>query len=147
MTIAINKDRTEVALITFCEASNASPTERRMVVHSLFNRLALKPKYGITLAGICFKRYQFSEMNDDAVNNANLERGANTPDNDPVMLDCAAAYDDVYQARVVLGQDDPTKGATHYHDKSIAPPYWADPAKGAVMTLETAKFFFYANVP
>jgi len=125
------------ALVAFCEASNANPSERRCVVHSMFNRVK-SGRYQPTVAGVCLKRFQFSELNDDKPDNDNLERGANASDSDPVILDCLAAFDEV-----IAGAFDPTGGATHYHDKSISPPSWT---VGATMSLETPKFFFYRDV-
>jgi spore germination cell wall hydrolase CwlJ-like protein len=130
-------DRPIAALTAFCEASGASPAERRAVTHTFFNR-AKSGHYPETVAGVCLQRFQFSEWNDDAADNRNLERGALAPDNDPVMQDCLAAFDEV-----AAGAFDPTGGATHYHDKSIQPPAWT---VGATMCLETPKFFFYRNV-
>lgn len=130
-------DREIAALTTFCEASGASAAERRAVTHIFFNR-ARSGRYPKTVAGVCLQRYQFSEFNDDQSNNRNLERGALAPDNDPVVQDCLAAFDEV-----AAGAFDPTGGATHYHDKSISPPAWT---VGAAMCLETPKFFFYRDV-
>lgn len=129
-------DRQISALTIFCEASSASQYERICVAHTILNRVH-SGRFQPTAAGVCLKRYQYSEWNADAADNANLERGANTPDNDPVMIACGQAYDLASQ------QGDPTHNATHYHDKSIAPPSWTI---GAEMTLETDKFFFYSNV-
>jgi N-acetylmuramoyl-L-alanine amidase len=112
-------DREICAITTYCEASNASPEERRCIVHSMFNRKA-DGRFGKTIAAVCLKRFQFSEFNDDQGDNANLMRAANAPDNDPVFLDCLEAFDEVAD-----GSPDPSGGATHYHDKSIKPPYWA----------------------
>lgn len=131
-------DRPIVALTTFCEASGASPHERRCVVHSIFNRKK-DGRFGKTLAEICLRRKQYSEFNDDPMNNANLLRGATVPDNDPIFLDCLAAYDEV-----LSGAFDPTGMATHYTDKSISPPIWT---KDATLSLETEKFRFYSKVP
>lgn len=130
-----------VALTCYCEASSASPMERRCVVHSIFNRAKLNPvRYGKTPAAVCLKRYQYSEFLPDQADNANLERGAVASDSDPVMQDCLAAFHEV-----VTGTSfDQTGGATHYTDKSIAPPAWTE---GAEMCLETPKFRFYRKVP
>jgi N-acetylmuramoyl-L-alanine amidase len=132
-------DRAFAAVTTYCEASSATPDERRDVMHSYFNRLR-HGGFGHTIAEVCLRRHQYSEWNGDAVNNANLMRGMRAPDDDPIMVDCGAAFDEVAAAN-----SDPTNGATHYHDKSIAPPYWALPP--AIKTLDTAKFCFYKNVP
>jgi hypothetical protein len=130
-------DRQITALVAYCEASGASAFERRCVVHSIFNRVKAK-RFQPTAAGVCLQRYQYSEMNDDTGDNRNLLRGANAPDNDPVMQDCLAAFD-----QITAGAFDPTGGATHYHDKSISPPAWT---VGATMCLETPKFLFYRGV-
>lgn len=125
------------AMTAFCEASNASPKERRCVVHVIANRLS-DGRFGSTLAEVCLHRIQFSEWNDDKVNNENLRRAARVSDTDPVLLDCLDAV-----VEVKNGSFDPTAGATHYHDKSVAPPAWT---VGATMTLTTGKFLFYRNV-
>lgn len=132
-------DKEIVSLTAFCEASNASPFERRCVIHTMVNRLKLK-RYGLTLAEVCLKRYQFSEWNDDPANNSNLMRGARTSDNDVTLMDCEYAYNEI----IGSGAFDPTKGATHYHDKSISPPLWTSLA---TLALTTEKFVFYSNVP
>jgi N-acetylmuramoyl-L-alanine amidase len=131
-------DRAIAAITTYCEASSASPMERRCVTHSYFNRRK-DGRFGHTVAEVCLKRMQYSEWNGDAADNANLLRAARAGDGDPVMADCAAAFDEV-----AAGAFDPTGGATHYHDRSITPPYWA---ARAVVALETAKFIFYRSVP
>ena len=131
-------DREICALTIFCEASSASPQERRCIAHTIINRVRLG-RYGKTPAAVCLKRYQFSEWNDDQPDNANLLRGAETPNADPVMQDCIAAIDEVRSGSLF----DLTHGATHYHDKSIAPPNWT---VGAECSLVTDKFFFYRNV-
>lgn len=132
-------DREWVATITYCEASNASPEERRMIVHSIFNRHSLNPvRYGKTPASVCVKRYQYSELNDDVQDNANLSRATDAPDNDVILQDCLEAYEEVLD-----GAADISGGSTHYHDKSIKPPYWT---VGATVTRVTNKFTFYKDV-
>lgn len=127
----------QIATLTiFCEASSASQAEREAIAHVIRNRVT-DGRWGKTPAAVCLKRMQFSEWNGDAADNANLERGASAADDDPTMRDCAAAWASSAQTF------DPTKAATHYHDKSIEPPSWTE---GATMTLETAKFRFYAGV-
>ncbi len=131
-------DKQIAAITTYCEASSAAAMERRCVVHSYFNRVK-DGRFGHTVAEVCLKRYQYSEWNGDAADNANLMRAARAKDDDTIMLDCLVAFDEV-----ATGAVDPTNGATHYHDKSIAPPYWA---VNAQRTLETPKFLFYTAVP
>ncbi len=131
-------DREIAALTVFCEASSASSAERRDIMHSIFNRLK-DGRFGKTIADVCLARYQYSEWNDDRGDNANLRRGAVISDDNPIMIDCLAAYDEVK-----AGTSDLTNGSTHYHDKSISPPSWT---ARATKTLETDKFIFYSHVP
>lgn len=130
-------DRPIAAITCYCEASSASPDERRAVMHTFFNRVA-DGRFGKTVASVCLKRYQFSEWNDDKGDNANLERAANAADNDPVILECLADFD-----AISAGAPDTTNGSTHYTDKTISPPAWT---VGATLTLETNKFRFYKGV-
>jgi hypothetical protein len=147
MTAPIDSDRTLAALTDFCEASSGTPEDRRLVMWTIFNRMRIAPsRYGRSPAGVCVLRMQFSEFNGDAADNRNLERGVNTPGTDPIMLDCAAAYDEV-SAAVQRGDPDPTDGATGYYDHSLDgnPPYWSKPP--ARITKVTGKFTFVADVP
>lgn len=130
-------DRPIAAITCYCEASNASPDERRAVMHTFFNRIA-DGRFGKTVASVCLKRYQFSEWNDDKGDNANLERAASASDHDPIILECLADFD-----AILAGSPDTTGAATHYHDKSISPPNWT---VGATVSLETKKFIFYRGV-
>lgn len=127
-----------IAVVTIaCEASNRSHAVRQGVAASLFNRLALK-RYGHTIAAICLKRFQYSEWNADAADNANLERVASLPDDDAVILDCAVAYDEV-----AAGADS-TDGATHFYDESIPAPSWA---AVSTFTVKIETVLFFKNVP
>lgn len=131
-------DRQIAAMTIFCEASSASQAERDAIAHVMLNRLKNPARFGKTLAAVCLKFRQFSEWNGDPADNANLLRAAEVADDDPVMFGCATAITYAFN-----GWPDPTKGATHYHDQSIAPPAWTN---GAVCTLVTDKFRFYAGV-
>lgn len=126
------------SMTVFCEASGQSPEARRAVVWVIFNRLA-SGRFGRSIAEICLKRFQFSEWNGDAGNNGNLLRVARALDGDPVLLDCMAAYHEVAGRQT----PDPTGGATHYHDTSIAPPLWT---LGATETARIDEFVFYKGV-
>lgn len=130
-------DRPLVALITYCEASNCTPEERRLIVHTIFNRAKQPKRFEPTSAGVVLQRFQYSEMNDDRTDNQDLERGANASDNDPVIQDCLAAFDEV-----AGGAPDQTGGATHFCNKDLTPNW----ATGATLALETEHFKFYRNV-
>jgi hypothetical protein len=132
-------DREIAALTVFCEASSATPAERRNVMQVILNRLRdPKRRFGITIADICLARYQFSEWNDDKINNVNLRRGARARQDDPAIVDCLKAYDEV-----MAGLADPTHNACHYIDKTIDLPTWA---KQAAISLETDHFLFFIGV-
>jgi len=130
-------DREITALTVFCEASGASPGERLAVLHVMFNRWK-SGRFGATLAEVCLQRFQFSEWNDDKADNANLRRGARVRDDDPVLRSILEAYESV-----LAGGLDTTRGALHYHDKSIPVPSWA---RQAAISLETDHFVFYVGV-
>ena len=120
----LDRDRPIAAMTAYCEADAQPPVVRRWIIHCMFNRMRLNPiRYGSTVAAVCLKRAQFSEWNGDVVNNRNLERAASSPGTDLILLDCAAAYDEIEG-----GAPDPTGGGTHFYDESIPKPYWTDKA-------------------
>ena len=131
-------DRAICAITIYCEASNSTGFERRCVMRVIKKRATIGT-VGTTVSQVCLRRMQFSEWNADKIDNANLMRAAKVPDDDPIMLDCAAAFDEVMDGAT----PDPTKGATHYVDRTIPPPYWAT---GATIALETRDFVFYSGV-
>lgn len=114
------------------------------MIHSQFNRLK-DGRFGRSIAEVCLRRFQYSEFNDDALDNANLLRGAGLPAENPAVVDCLKAFDEI-----LAGAPDPTNRATHYHDKSISPPSWTQKqpdGRQATVALTTPKFIFYSNVP
>jgi N-acetylmuramoyl-L-alanine amidase len=131
-------DRTFGTATVYCEASDQAQDCQLGVAYSELNRLRTG-RFGSTMAEICLKRKQYSEWNGDPVNNANLLRVAAISDSDPVLLQCAAMYD----AAESGGLADPTDGATHYYDTSIAPPTWT---VGATKTVQLGRLVFWKNV-
>ncbi len=129
-------DREIAALTIYCEASGEPHEGKVAVAATLFNRLKTG-RFGKTIAAVCLARYQFSEWNDDKGNNANLIRGAETPEANPVMADCLDAYDEASRGA------DPTKGATFYYADYIAAPAWA--ATG-VETVQIGRHKFFRDV-
>ena len=128
-----------IAMMTiYCEASGEDHTTKLGVAWSIVNRLR-SARFGDTIAEVCLKRMQFSEWNADQTDNINLLRAARCSDNDSVMTDCGVAFDQAIFASV----PDPTHGATHYHDTSIAPPSWT---VGAIRTVQLGKLIFYRGV-
>lgn len=143
MTQPVSRDRDIAAITAYAEASSGTPAERRCVIWTGFNRLQNPARYGISLADAFTQFMQYSAWNGDLKDRRNLGRAMKAPVSDPVMMDCAAAYDEVLAAHVVKGAD-PTSGSTHYHEKTMDPkPVWTE---GARLTLETENFLFYAGV-
>lgn len=90
--------------------------------------------WGEGIAGVCLKPYQFSCWNPDDPNLAKL---------DAVKLDNITFRRAWAAAMLALGDptNDPTAGATHYHDKRMKqPPKWA---WGLMPTIEIGKHRFY----
>lgn len=129
-------DREIAALTIFCEASGEPHEGKVAVAATFFNRLKTN-RFGKTVAAVCLQRYQYSEWNDDRGDNANLDRGAETPEADPVMAECLAAYDEAVRG------GDPSLGATHYYAVSIPAPAWA--AQGTE-TVQIGRHKFFKNV-
>ena len=129
-------DKVVAVLTIAAEASNQPHIGKQGVAAVIFNRLH-SGRFGHSVAAVCLKRYQFSEWNADPADNANLIRVANMNADDPVILDCASAYDEM------TAGNDPTDGATHYHDTSIAPPAWTN---GATKTCQLGDLIFYRDV-
>lgn len=128
------------ALTIFCEASGEPDEGKAAVAWTFINRMQLNPKrYGRTVAAVCLKRYQYSEWNDDAGDNANLLRGAEASDDEPVMQDCLSIMGGVLNGSIA----DPTGGATHYFADYIAAPPWAE---GATLCCKIGHHSFYKDV-
>lgn len=126
-----------IAVITIAaEASNQPHVVRVGVAATILNRVN-SGRFQMTAAAVCLKRLQFSEWNADTGDNANLERVALMADDDPVILDCAAAWDEA-----VAGSD-PSNGATHFYADGIPKPLWA---VNATLTAKLGSVNFYNNV-
>lgn len=126
-----------IAVITIAaEASNQPHDAKVAVGATILNRIK-SGRFQKTVAAVCLKRLQFSEWNADVGDNANLERVALMADDDPVILDCSAAWDEA------LAGSDPSNGATHYYDDSIPKPVWA---VNATLTAKIGRLNFFNNV-
>ena len=126
------------AMTVYCEASGEPQEGRIAVAATFFNRLK-SGRFGKSVAAICLARYQYSEWNDDKLDNANLLRAATVDNHDSVMADCAEAFN------AAASGMDPSLGATHYYaDTMQTPPAWA--AQGT-FTVQIGHHRFYKNVP
>lgn len=82
------------------------------------NRAALAGWMGKTPSAVCTKKWQFSSMTDP-----HDPQLATWPADDAVWDVCVQAVQEAFAGT----GDDPTGGATHYHDISIAlPQAWGD---------------------
>lgn len=126
-----------IAILTVaCEASNQGHDARVGVAASILNRVK-DGRFGSTPAAVCLRRFQYSEWNSDAADNRNLERVASMADDDPVIVDCATAWNEAQT-------QDPTEGATHFFAESIPEPWWA---AQATFTVQLDALRFYKDVP
>ena len=130
-------DRAIAALTVYCEASGEPHEGKVAVAATLFNRLK-SGRFGKTIASVCLERMQYSEWNADRADNANLLRGAETSEANPVMVDCLNAYDEAAAGA------DPSLQATHYFAISIPAPAWA--AQGTE-TVQIGHHRFFKEVP
>ena len=89
-----------------------------------------------SLGEVATQRKQFSAYNENDPNRAKLE--AVTDENsifaEAVELAALAVRDEL---------PDVTDGATHYHNRFIAPPFWT---KGATITARIGDHIFYKGV-
>ena len=124
-------DRPIGILTICCEASDQSDLCKQAIIASIRNRVAAG-RWETTVAGVCMQRYQYSEYNDDAGDNRNLERVLALADDDPEILAAGAAYDATI--------DDPSLGATHFYAVGIPAPPWTI---GATRTVQIGKVIFW----
>ena len=128
----------ELALLMLCiyrEARGESPDAQLGVAWTIKNRLALQGWMGKTYPAVILKPYQFSSFN---AGDPNATKFPITPTDlafQPCLMAAKAAYDG-------LGVD-PTSGATHYFDDSIAAPSWTT---GATKTIKIGHLTFYKDV-
>lgn len=120
---AINAEDIDVAARTvWGEARGESFEGKVAVAHVIANRAATN-YMGDTLEAVCKKRKQFSCWNENDPNHKKIM--ALKKDN-PAYQECLKAV-----AIALVSDEDPTKGARHYHSKHIK-PYWADDTKEGV---------------
>lgn len=123
-------------LLTLCiwrEARGEDLAAKRAVAWCIRNRVTDPGWWGRSWADVVLKPYQFSSFNQGDPNATKFPG----PDDAAWLNSITAAHDAFYGKG-----DDPTKGATHYYDDSIAknPPAWASKM---VPTLKVGKLNFY----
>lgn len=122
------------------EARGASEEARIAVAWSIKNRIG-KRKSWDTYHNIILQPSQYSAFWETPPKDSNLKAlrdPLGTTDNP----DDHKKWREIYEiAGSVIARDipDPTKGATHYYDDSINPPFWADDFK---IKIENLNFFY-----
>lgn len=130
-------DRAFAVVTIACEASNQTHDARVGVAETILNRVRSR-RYGFNAAAECLRRFQYSEWNGDAADRNNLERVLRMADGDPIISDCAAAWD------TAMAGSGLTAGATHFYADGIPPPDWT---MGATFTVKLGALNFYRDVP
>lgn len=107
--------------------------------------MALASWMGKTYPEVILKPYQFSSFNQPTADkDGKLHVDANAtklpiPTSDIAYGPCLMAAKHVYDGTTA----DPTLGATHYYDDSIAAPSWTN---GATNTMKLGRLNFYKDV-
>jgi N-acetylmuramoyl-L-alanine amidase len=134
-------DRIIVAITVAAEARSEPIITQQWIVWSIYNRVK-SGRYPSTMSGVCLQRWQFSEWNMDIPDRTNLGNVLKLPEDNPEWLDALSAYDSVMQ-KISDGEEDPTKGATHFYGTSIPAPSWT---VGATFVGQQGDTRFYSNV-
>lgn len=123
------------ARVAWGEARNQGSEGIQAVLNVMTNR-ANDRRWPNSLGDVAVQRMQFSAYNENDPNRAKLEA---VTDANPIFAEAVE-----FAALAVRGSlPDVTGGATHYHTRSIAPPYWA---KGATVTARIGDHIFYKGV-
>ena len=131
------------ARIAWGEARNQGPEGLQAVLNTIKNRSDIDlfndgkaDWWGEGLANVATKPNQYSAYNENDPNRALLDA---VTDADPLF---ALAVE--LSARNVRGElADITGGATHYHSRFIAPPFWTE---DATLTAVIGDHIFYTGV-
>ena len=130
-------DQEIMARTAMGEARGEGDEAMQAVMWTGYNRFTAKRWFsGLTIAGTFLKKEQYSCW---LMSDPNYSYLINiTPS---IGLFASALQ---WAAGVIAGMiPDPTLGATHYFDSSIAPPDWT---KGATMTKKIGRLTFYKDV-
>lgn len=103
------------ALCVWREARGETKEAKLGVAYTLVNRAAKPRWWGKSIHEVVLKPMQYSSFNHDDKN------AVKWPSDDSTWKDCTDAVLEAMSGAV----PDPTHGATHYHDNSIATPGWA----------------------
>ena len=118
------------------EARGEKDIGRRAVAHVILNRWKKGGWFGQGLAGVCLKAWQFSAWNENDPNRAKID-GLQFW-RSKTLQQCALAF------ITAMGEEDMTKGATHYHRNGIEETVpWA---QGQMSCVVIGNHTFYNTV-
>jgi len=126
---------TMLMLCVYREARGELDDAKLGVAWTVKNRLALQGWMGKTYPAVITKPFQFSSFN---ANDPNASKWPD-PQTDAAYPACLSMARMAYDGLA----NDPTNGATHYYDDSIAAPKWT---VGATKTVKLGKLNFYKDV-
>lgn len=131
----MNKDTEFAARVAWGEARNQGVEGLQAVLNVMVNRTKQRGRPD-TIGAVARQRFQFSAYNDNDPNKTKLLAVDET---NPEFVSALRL------ARQASAGDLPdiTGGATHYHTRQIAAPYWAD---GATITARIGDHIFYKDV-
>ncbi len=138
--LAAMDDATLLATLGWREGRGEGQVGMRATMWSVRNRV-LHPKWwGKNWRECCLKPGQYSCFNTTDPQFAKFGADSTGLDHERWVEAQAIAKE------VIAGEgDDPTHGATHYFDLSIAPPAWSKPP--AQHTVDIGRLKFLTNVP
>ncbi len=125
-----------LALLLWREARGEDVTTKRCVAWSVRNRVEHPSWWGVDWASVIAKKFQYSSMT--APGDPNLTRWPLPADTS--WIACMHIASQVYRSAI----PDPSRGATHYYDKSLdrTPPAWAA-GGGMIHVLDSGNFHFF----
>lgn len=121
-----------LARTIYGEARNQPYQGQKAVAHVILNRVKKYPKDN-TIAKACLRHAQFSAWN---AGDPNLIKMQLVSTVDKAFREAMRAALESYD------EDDFTKGATHYHTKSVSPPW----SKGKTPCLVIQDHLFFNNI-
>jgi hypothetical protein len=126
----------EVAARTLCQEVRGEPLEgQKAVAYVIKNRLATG-KWGHSLASVCLWRGQFSGWY--VPSDPNFAYACSLADDDPVLIHMQSMMQEALDSA-----NDPTGGADHYVNLSVANPAWV---QGAIHCGKFGRQDFYKGV-
>lgn len=132
----MNADADILARTIYGEARSGGRTLMSAVASTILNRVAKQTWYGLTIAEVCKKPWQYSCWNK---NDPNCEIITNVDESDTIF--CVA--ESVAEQATASNLSDSTGGATHYYSTTIPEPHWA---QGHTPCASIGNMLFYNDI-